>query len=278
MKTTRSMAAGILAGVSLMMATAAFADDNAAVAIELAYPNPQVAVAGETIDVEVSVRGLESFKECALSVPSSSADQCALFQDDYGCDAAIWNADAEQCELSLCWCVAAVRNEIHLPAPFSLYEEPAGTIHCTLNVPGWEGTFVPGAIIGAETLNVDLLGDAIHSGVPMETDERGNISAKLFTCKVDIAANVETGQYVLDCAEGSSTDPAGAANFTQCGDGIIQIIGATPTSTPVPTATATPRRSSDGGDCAVVSPVHAGGAWLLLLPAAALLWLRRSSR
>ncbi len=275
MTTTRSVCAGILAGGSLLIATAAFADENAAVALRLAYPNPVAAAPGDTIDVEVSVEGLEHFKECALSVPSSSADQCALFQDDYGCDAASWNAAAEECDLSLCWCVAAVRNEIHLPAPFSLYEQPAGTIHCTLNVAGWQATFTPGAIIGAETLRVNLLGNPILSGVPLELDERGNLSAKLFTCKVDIADNVEPGQYVLDCAQGSSSDPAGASNFTECSDGIIQIVAPPPTSTPVPTATRTPNRSSEDDGCAVVRPVHADGAWLLLLPAAVLLWLRR---
>ncbi len=278
MTITRSLRAGILAGVSLMIATAAFADENAAVAIRLAYPNPVVATVGETIDVEVSVEGLDRFKECAVSVPASEAEECPRLQVDYGCDAAVWNEEAEECDLSLCWCVAAVQNEIHLPAPFSLYEQPAGTIHCTGNVPGWQATFTPGAIIGAETLRVNLLGNPILTGVPLELDERGNLSAKLFTCKVDIADNVEPGQYVLDCAQGSSTDPAGASNFTECSDGVIQIVAPTPTSTPVPTATSTPRHSSDSGDCAVVSPVRNGGAWLLLLPAAALLWLRRSPR
>jgi MYXO-CTERM domain-containing protein len=59
---------------------------------------------------------------------------------------------------------------------------------------------------------------------------------------------------------------------------------ATATNTVVPptsTRTTRPTSPSGGNDddgCAIVAPAQSGSAWMLLLPAAALLWLRRRSR
>ena len=55
-----------------------------------------------------------------------------------------------------------------------------------------------------------------------------------------------------------------------------------PTPSPTPpigqTPVPPPTRSSDDDSCAIVSPVRTNVAWLLLLPAAALLWMRRRPR
>lgn len=276
MITQRSFRAGVLAGVSLLIAAAALADDGALVDIRLTYPQRVAASPGDVIDVEVSVVGTEGWQSCALSYPASGSEQCPAIQEDFGCDAAVWNEDTEQCDLRLCWCVSAVKNEIRLTAPFSLHEEPIGSLDCHVNVPGWDATFSAGLIVGAEILEADLPGNLLHSGVPMERDARGNTSAKLFTCKVDVADNAAPGVYALGCDAASSSDPSGASNVTGCADGSIEIV-APPTPTAVPTATSTPKRSSDDDGCAVAAPAG-GGAWLLLLPGAALLWLRRRPR
>lgn len=276
MITQRSVCVAVLAGVSLLIAAAASADDGALVDIRVAYPQQVAASPGDVIDVEVSVVGVEGWQSCALSYPASAAEQCGALQEDFGCDAAVWNEETEACDLSLCWCVSAVHNEIRLTAPFSLHEE-MGAIKCEVNVPTWEGSFTAGLVIGAEILTADLPGDPLLTGVPMAHDARDNTSAKLFTCKVDVADNAAPGVYALGCESASSSDPSGAANVTGCVDGSIEIVAPpTPTSTPVPTATRRP--SNDDGGCAVAAPARAGDSWLLMVPAAALLWLRRRPR
>lgn len=137
--------------------------------------------------------------------------------------------------------------------------------------------------------------------------------ATLYTCRVAIAEGTADGSYPLTCSGASSSDSVGGAIDTACTNGAIAVGGveptatatqpgeATPTSTPIgatPTstvagATATVTRTptlplaptnTPGGikqcddGCAIVSPAQAPAGWLLLLPAAMLLWLRRRAR
>jgi hypothetical protein len=44
-------------------------------------------------------------------------------------------------------------------------------------------------------------------------DSRNQFSAKLYTCRVDIAADAAVGVYPLPCAMPSSSDPAQMPNF-----------------------------------------------------------------
>jgi hypothetical protein len=122
----------------------------------------------------------------------------------------------------------------------------------------------------------------------------------LYTC--DLATGAE-GTYALTCTGPGSSDPDGNALDTDCTDGEAVVGGVivdtpTPTepvgvatNTPTPTtsggATATVTRTRTGGvpindcddGCAVTAPAQTDNGFLVwLLPAAALLWLRRRAR
>jgi hypothetical protein len=126
----------------------------------------------------------------------------------------------------------------------------------------------------------------------------------LYTCQIQINGTAAPGQtYPLTCSNSGASDPAGGALTTSCTNGAVEVGGAiiptstptvtgrpttvvgTPTNTPtggVKTATSTPARpiiiGSDDDACAIVSPATTSTGWMVLLPAAALLWLRRRSR
>lgn len=105
------------------------------------------------------------------------------------------------------------------------------------------------------------------------------------------------GTFPVLCSEPGSSDPAGGPLSTTCSDGEVVVVAptATPTVTVEPTApptedaTATPTEEpteeptntrpplgpDDDDSCAVVAPQSNSGGWMLLLPLAGLLWLRR---
>jgi MYXO-CTERM domain-containing protein len=141
----------------------------------------------------------------------------------------------------------------------------------------WEAHFTLTSDEGGQRLQANLPDDFSHGGVAFafSNDE---YSAKLYTCRVDIAADAAVGVYPLPCASPSSSDPSQLPNFTACVDGSIEVVirpTPTPTETSVPTATSTPRKTDNDDGCAVVTPVRADGAWWLAVPALALLWRRR---
>lgn len=125
----------------------------------------------------------------------------------------------------------------------------------------------------------------------------------LYTCQIQINNTAAAGTtYPLTCSNAGASDPAGVALTTSCTNGAVEVggvlgtptstptvttrpTGGTPTNTPtggVKTATSTPARpiiiASDDDACAIVSPATTSTGWMVLLPAAALLWLRRRSR
>lgn len=134
------------------------------------------------------------------------------------------------------------------------------------------------------------------SPIPTGTD--------LYTCKITINETAEDGQrYPLTCSGAGASDPDGGAIPATCTNGEVEVGGIinTPTASPTattsgvvtpPTATATvvgntptrtpptvvpPTTVCDDG-CAITSTADAQTGWLLLLPAAMLIWLRRRSR
>jgi len=126
----------------------------------------------------------------------------------------------------------------------------------------------------------------------------------MYTCNISINSTAEPDtDYDLTCSNAGASDPAGNALTTSCTDGKVEVGGidntptetptntpiltpptstVTATNTPIPTNTKKPTPGGGGGNdddgCAIVSPVDSHGGWMLLLPAAALLWLRRRSR
>ncbi len=139
-------------------------------------------------------------------------------------------------------------------------------------------------------------------------------SGVLYVCTLAIKAGIEPTQVTLEATRTSATDSQGGVLPTTGVNGTFDVsIGPTATSTPVPptntptatvtptatntspvsptpTATVTPTRTrtptitntrapgpgEDDGCEVVVAPKHSQGAWLLLIPAAVLIWRRRS--
>jgi len=139
----------------------------------------------------------------------------------------------------------------------------------------------------------------------------------LYTCTIAIATGATAGDKPLTCSNAGASDPSGGAVTANCTDGKVTVSGggptatvtggaATATSTPAggtptrtggavgtPTVTRTggavgtptrtsiippPFRTSDDDACAIASPANSASGWALLLPLAALLWVRRRSR
>lgn len=111
--------------------------------------------------------------------------------------------------------------------------------------------------------------------------------ATLYICTVQISAGAAVGNYPLTCSVPSASDPNGNELPAQCVDGQLQVLPAstptitgtatpTGTSTPTPTATPTPQPGGGGGGGSCeVAPSQEPRAYVLLFPAAALLWRRR---
>lgn len=130
----------------------------------------------------------------------------------------------------------------------------------------------------------------------------------LYTCQIAIDEEAADGTYDLTCANASSEAPDTSLVPTNCVNGEV-VVGVQPTATatvPGPTATATgapgtptntptigtptpptptntatrtstrtARPSTEDDGCQVVGPAETGAAWMLLIPAALLLKLRR---
>jgi MYXO-CTERM domain-containing protein len=124
----------------------------------------------------------------------------------------------------------------------------------------------------------------------------------LYTCQVAIGADVENGTTIpLTCSEPGASDGEGNPVLVECSDGLVTVAEATPTPTSEPTSTNTPDSPTptdtpdasptptntstntptrtpsrvDDDSCAIVAPESTSTGWMLLLPMAGLLWLRR---
>lgn len=134
----------------------------------------------------------------------------------------------------------------------------------------------------------------------------------LYTCDVALAGGTAaatvsgtTGTFPIECSDAGASDPEGNPLTIECVDGSVTIEEPTPTPTMIPdtpTATATetpsepeatatntsppdptatntrPTGGFDDDSCAIVAPESSSSGWMLLLPMAALLWLRRRNR
>jgi hypothetical protein len=145
-------------------------------------------------------------------------------------------------------------------------------------------------------------------GLVFTTDNTNPITDQaefeIYTCTFNLTGDVGESAVLNNINVGGS-DSSGAPVDTTGGNGQIDIVGAptdTPTATetptvPEPTATNTPvpptatntpvpptatntrgAGSDDDDGCQIVALERSNSGWVLLLPAAALLWLRRRSR
>jgi MYXO-CTERM domain-containing protein len=204
--------------------------------------------------------------------------------------------------------VAGTQNDIAFAAPIAIAAKTNGRPDCTVNPDiekgGTSFAFQPsGCTVGETCTGVRALVLALDNVDPIPTD------SVLYSCNVNIAEGAADGDYPLTCSNPGASDPDGGALLAECTNGKITVGGgpvtdtptATPTETPTtpagentptatntapPTNTATATRTNtisggggfDDDGCAVVAPAQTGNGWLLILPAAALLWLRRRSK
>jgi hypothetical protein len=122
----------------------------------------------------------------------------------------------------------------------------------------------------------------------------------LYTCTVALAGDA-SGSYPLTCSRPRSGDPDANPLGTACTDGLITVVTATasaaptltptipgeatPTGTPEATNTSarsptsrSPVRSADDDSCQIVAGPKNRSGWILLVPAALLLAMRRRRR
>ncbi len=173
---------------------------------------------------------------------------------------------------------------------------PACCVNPTIMKSGSSFAFEPPNCTGSACTGIRALILSTSNVAEIPTNSR------LYSCAVTIPASAALGtSYKLACSGAGSSDPTGVQLSTDCTDGAI-VVGqptataspALPTATPTkggPTATPgkatntpTPRRTgiipraNDDDACAIVSPAGSQAGWMLLLPAAMLLWVRRRSR
>ena len=199
--------------------------------------------------------------------------------------------------------VAGTQNDVTFPSGIGVVAKNNGKPECAVNEAiekgGTSFAYQPsGCTPGDTCTGIRALVLALDNVDPIPS---GSV---LYTCEVSIDADVENGTYPLVCSNAGASDPDGVAVATDCDAGDVFVgLQPTPTSTPTetptptltpvgnptatatatasgtPTASATPTRTRKPKDeddgCQVVAPAEGGSAWLLLLPAAALLWRRR---
>jgi MYXO-CTERM domain-containing protein len=174
-------------------------------------------------------------------------------------------------------------------AAISIVAKTDGTPDCTVNEAinkNLSDAFQPPGCSGEECTG--------YKGIIISLENTDPIPAGvLYTCNVHINDTAADGQtYPLTCSSPGASTPDGDALPTSCTDGAITVGvvgptatstvgGATPTNTPgggspTPTFPFFPTEFDDG--CAIASPADSQAGWLVLLPLAALLWLRRRSR
>lgn len=171
-------------------------------------------------------------------------------------------------------------------AAISIVAKSDGTPDCTVNEAinkNLSDAFQPPNCTGEECTG--------YKGIIISLENTDPIAAGLlYTCNVHINDTAADGQtYPLTCSNPGASTPDGDALPTSCTDGSITVgnvgtvtptggVGPTNTpGTPPPTIPTFPVAEFDDG-CAVASPADSQAGWLVLLPVAALLWLRRRSR
>jgi hypothetical protein len=208
--------------------------------------------------------------------------------------------------------VAGTQNDITFPAQANVIADNHGHPTCSVNPDINKGatSFAfqpPGCTPGTDCTAVRALVLALDNVMPIPD---GSV---LYTCEVAIAADAANGTYPLTCSNAGASDPNGGALVTACTNGSV-VVGvqptptgspsATPSVTPTasptpsatggtggtPTATATPARTNtpvvsptstrrvhfaDSDSCDIVAAPQSRPAWVLLVPGALLLLVRR---
>jgi hypothetical protein len=192
--------------------------------------------------------------------------------------------------------VAGTQNDIGFMAGAAIQADQDGNPMCAVNPAinknGTAFSFQPpGCDVGTSCTGIRSLVLSLSNVNPIPD------GSKLYDCAV--ATGAATGTFPLACSNEGASDPAGGALDTDCTDGevVVQqmesptdtpIVVVTDTPTPTPTeGGATPTRTRTSGvipvnecddGCAITAPADANAGWLLVLPAAMLLWLRRRAR
>ncbi|MGH7785620.1 MAG: MYXO-CTERM sorting domain-containing protein [Candidatus Binatia bacterium] len=201
--------------------------------------------------------------------------------------------------------VASTVNQVLLPTGTGviggLNGEPLCSVNPAIDKEATEFDFVPaGCSPGSTCTGVLATVTSLLNDDPILTD------SVLYTCTIAIDEDVAAGTYPLQCAEALAVGPDGEELATECVDGDL-VVGvqptpthtptftpsvthtpdgsatvtatATPTPPPPPTATNTrrPKPHEDDG-CQIVAPTTSPRGWMLLAPAALLLWVRRRNR
>jgi len=210
--------------------------------------------------------------------------------------------------------IAGTQNDIGFMPSAAIAADEHGRPMCTANPDimknGTSFAFQPpSCTVGTTCTGVRALVLALNNVDPIPS---GSV---LYSCQIAIAENA-TGNVPLTCSNAGASNPAGGAVHADCTDGTIMVGGGTPAATatntggaatPTPTravtggATGTPTRTggtpggtatrtntpgggpivvfpSDDDACAITSPANSSSGWMVLLPVAALLWIRRRSR
>jgi len=207
--------------------------------------------------------------------------------------------------------VGGTQNDITFPpeAPIAADEhgQPMCAVNPDINKNGTSFAFQPpGCTVGTSCTAVRALVLALSNVDPIAN------GAVLYTCTVAIGAEVADGTFPLTCSNAGASDPDGGALVTNCVNGSV-VVGVQPTATstvtasntpgsPTPTSTPppptftvtpltppgtntpvrTPTRVNlhfrDSDSCQIVAAAASQPAWILLVPAALLLNLRRRRR
>jgi len=208
--------------------------------------------------------------------------------------------------------VAGTQNDINFPPEAAVAAGEDGLPLCAVNpaINKPQSTFAfqpPGCTPGTDCTGVRALVLAFANVAAIPN------GATLYTCQIAIASDAPDGTYPLTCSAAGASDSDGGAVPTSCLNGEV-VVGVQPTETATltPTATETPTPTPTGGEgtatvtptplpptatstvtrtatntrrpsseddgCQVVGTSAGGSAWMLIIPAALLLRLRRRRR
>lgn len=199
--------------------------------------------------------------------------------------------------------IVAITNDIGFDASNPVAANEGGTPDCTLNSSIMKGNtsfaFRPrNCTVGTDCTGIRA---TVISFNPAESDT-DIPDGLVYTCNVSVPADAEVGSTILlenQIAGITNVDREDIDVTEASADGSVEVVPpatstptptdtpavtatSTNTATPESTATNTPRPTKAGGDdddgCQMVAPANTNSGWLLLLPAAVLIWRRRRAR
>jgi len=197
--------------------------------------------------------------------------------------------------------IVAETNDIGFPPGAPIAAKENGTPDCTLNSSIMKGNtafvFRPRNCTHGTDCNAIRATVISFNEAEADTDIPDGV---LYTCNVAIPSGATVGSVIA-----LTNEIAGITNIERVdidvteasADGSVEVVDVptntpTATNTPEPTVTDTPEEDSptptntprpvnandDDDGCQVVAPAHANAGWLLLVPAAVLIWRRRRAQ